>query len=155
MTNKPNIIKLTFETYLAVIKNSIGSKLFRNLYIKINNKKIDATKNGMLSCAFFVSSILFLFKFIKEIHATVDSTIRDLKQSGWREIKKPTIGSILVWEEINFGKNDFHKHIGFYIGNNKAISNDYKSGKPIKHHFTFNNKRKIKLILWNPTLINL
>ncbi len=149
MVNK-KIIPLTFSNYLAFIKNSISSKSYRNLYIKIDNRKIDATQNGLLSCAFFVSSILVIFGFIKRIHATVASTIRDLEESGWKEIKKPKIGSVLVWEEMDFGNNEFHKHIGFFIGKNQAISNSYKLKCPVKHHYTFQGKRKIISIFWNP-----
>ena len=149
---KQKVILIIPDSYLAVIKNSIGSNLFRSLYAKVNGKRTDITANGELSCAFYVSSILLLFKFIKEGHATVDSTVKDLKQSGWKKIKKPKIGSIIVWGKIDFGNNDFHKHIGFFIGNNKAVSNISELGYPDEHHFTFDGKRKIELILWNPKL---
>ncbi len=155
MPNKNHISKvipLIFDTYLAVIKNSVGTKLFRNLYSAVNDKKTDITQGGELSCAFYVSSILKMFNFIKKIHATVDSTIKDLKESGWREINQPKIGSVLVWEKIDFGKGDIHKHIGFFIGHHKAISNNYQLKYPIKHHWNFNGKRKIEIILWNPKI---
>ena len=148
---KQNVILIIPDIYLAVIKNSIDSKLFRNLYANVNGKRIDITANGGLSCAFYVSSILLLFKFIKEGHATVDSTVKDLKQSGWKKIKKPKIGSIIVWGKM-VGKNGIHKHIGFYIGDNNAISNSEKFRCPKIHHWTFGAKRKIELILWNPKL---
>ncbi len=111
-------------------------------------------RNGELSCAFYVSSILALFKFIKEAHATVDSTIKDLKRTGWKVIKRPKIGSVLVWEKGNFRNNDIHKHIGFYIGNAKAVSNSEKFGYPIRHNWNFETKRKVDLILWNPKFQN-
>ena len=137
------------DTYWAVIKNGIGSKMFRNLYAKVNGKKTDVTENGNSSCAFYVSSILFLFKSIKEIHATVNGTARDLEESGWTKIKKPKVGCVLVWKEMDFGNGKPHKHIGFYIGKNKAISNNYKLGYPTRHDWRF---RKVESILWNPNL---
>ncbi|MDP3004294.1 MAG: hypothetical protein Q8N43_02195 [Candidatus Azambacteria bacterium] len=152
---KEKVIPILFDTYIAVVKNSVGSKMFRNSYAKINDKKTDILQDGMLSCAFFVSSILVLFKLIKEIHGTVDGTVRDLEQSGWQKIKKPKIGSVIVWEKIDFGNKNFHKHIGFYIGNNKAIStNSFKKGRPVIHHWTYGIKRnkpvrKIEAIFWN------
>lgn len=149
---KQKIVPLIFDTYLAVIKNSVGSKLFRNFYAKVNGKRTDIMRNGDLSCAFYVSSVLVLFQMINKIHGTVDSTVLDLKKSGWRIIKKPKIGSVLVWEKIDFGKNNIHRHIGFYIGNNKAISNSCESGYPVRHYWTFGGKRKIEMILWNPKL---
>jgi len=150
--NERKITPLVFDTYLTVIKNSVGSKLFRNFYAKVNGKKTDIMRNGELSCAFYISSVLALFKFIKEIHGTVDSTVKGLKESGWRKIDKPKIGSVLVWKKIDFGDNDVHKHIGFFVGRNKAISNSYKLGYPIKHSWNFGAKRKIDAILWNPKI---
>jgi len=70
------------KTYLAAIENSVGSKMFRNLYAKVNGKNKDITENGNLSCALYVSSLLYLFKLIKDIHATVSGTLGDLKRSG-------------------------------------------------------------------------
>src|SRR3989344_5072067 len=99
---KQKVEPILMDTYLAIIKNSIGSKMFSNLYAKLDNKKLDITKNGNLSCAFYVSSILFLFKLVKEIHATVNGTLKDLKESGWTKIEKPRIGCVLIWRETDF-----------------------------------------------------
>ena len=82
--NKQKVILLIFETYLAVVRNSVRSKLFQNFYAKVNGKKTDIMRNGELSCAFYVSSVLALPKFIKEVHTTVDSTVKDLKESVWK-----------------------------------------------------------------------
>jgi hypothetical protein len=142
------VTPLLYDTYIAVINNSVGAKMFRNLYASVNGKKEDITRNGNLSCAVFLSSILFLFKLIKEPHATVASTVKDLEASGWKQIDKPRVGSILVWSEKKFGKLRCHKHIGFYIGKNKAVSNSDKLRCPVKHDWQFNGKRKVELILW-------
>jgi len=149
---KQKISPLIFDTYLAIIKNSLGSKMFRNFYVKINGKHIDIMKNGQYSCAFYLSNILKTFNLIKKPHVTVISTIKDMQKSRWQKIKKPKIGSVLVWEIKKFGKNDIHTHIGFYIGNHQAISNSSNKGCPIKHHWTFNNERKITAIYWHPKL---
>ena len=162
---KEKVIPILFDTYIAVIKNSVGSKMFRNSYAKINGKKGDILKNGELSCAFFVSSVLAFFPLFKLIkyppHATVDGTVRDLEQSGWKSAKggsasggkKPKIGSVIVWEK----NHNSHKHIGFYIGNNKAISTSSKNGQPVIHHWAYEVKknkpvRKIEAIFWNKQL---
>ncbi len=149
---------------MAVIKNSVGSKMFRNSYAKVNGKKTDILDDGELSCAFFVSSILAIFPLFELLkyppHATVEGTVKDLERSGWRKIpaaKEPQIGSIIVWEKKNFGKNDFHKHIGFYIGGKNAISNSLKKRTPIIHHWTYGEKngrpvRKIEAVYWNKKL---
>ena len=149
---KPTVTPLQFETYLAMINNSVGTYLFKNLYVRIDGKKKDASEDGWLSCAFYVSSILCLSKYIKEIHGTVSGTIRDLKKSGWKEVKKPVVGSVIVWR-ANQGINR-HAHIGFYVGKNMAISNDSRKKYPIKYDWKFKGKRDIELILWKPGLNN-
>lgn len=145
---------LFFDTYLARIHNSLGSKTIKSAYALIDGKKKDILENGRIACSLYVSSLLVIHKLIPEIHATVDSTVAALKKSGWKKISKPRIGCIIVWEKVDFGKNDLHKHIGFYIGNQEAISNNSKKNYPTKHNITFNNKRKIELLLWNTKLKN-
>lgn len=141
-----------FDTYIAVVRNSVGSKLFRNFYANVNGRKTDVMRNGELSCAFHVSSILALFGLIKRIHGTVDSTVKNLKRFGWKPIARPKIGSVLVWEEKDFGKGDVHKHLGFFIGAKRAISNSRKVRSPIEHSWNFDGKRRITMILWNPNI---
>lgn len=146
------ITPLLFGTYLAVIKNSVGSKMFKNFYAMVDGKKKDIMRDGDLSCGFFVSSVLFLFKLIKSGHGTIHSTIEDLKKSGWKTIPKPKIGSILVWETIVFKNGENNKHIGFYVGKDTAISTNSTTGRVYAHHFTFNDKRRIEAVFWNSKL---
>lgn len=137
---------------MATIKNSVGSKMFRNLWAKVNGQKKDITKNGRLSCALFASSVLYLFKLVKDIHATVDGTIRDLKDSGWKEARTPKAGCVLVWAEKDFKDGSRHRHIGFYLGNNLAVSNNSKKGYPTRHPSSKYDGRKIELIFCHPKL---
>jgi hypothetical protein len=153
MAIKP-IIK---DTYLAVIKNSVGSKSFRSFYVLDRGKKIDVTKKGNLSCAWFVSVVLSLFNFIDRPHLTVNRVERELKKFGWKEIPKPKSGAIIIWGPASFGKNMLRRHVGFYVGSNKAISNDSEKGYPVIHDWElrkvkFPNGRIIEAILWNPKL---
>ena len=148
---KPKVKLLIYDTYLKAIKNSVGSNLFRNLYLVKNGKRIDALNNGQLSCAVFVSWVLRIFYLIREGHATVDGEMKDLKKSGLYKIKKPKIGAILVWEDI-FLNGSLNKHIGFYIGNKEAVSNSRSKKTPVKHHWTYGGKRKVEIILWNNKL---
>ncbi len=151
--------KITIDwrnSYLKMISNSVGTKLFRNFYIYLGKKRKDAVEGGKLSCAFFVSSILRNFGLIKEPHLTVKSALKDMKQSGWFEIKKPRQGAILVWEKRK-DERGIHKHIGFYICNHRAISNSFYQRKPIRHHWTFGKKgsksyRRIVMIFWHKKL---
>jgi len=149
-----HVTQLIFDTYIGVIRNSVKSRMFRNLYAEVGVKKTDVTENGRLSCAFFVSSLLVIFGLIKSAHATVSGTVRDLEKSGWMKISKPKAGSVLVWKAKKNKKGDIHKHIGFYIGKDKAISNNSRFGYPSVHHWTFGkvnkqSKRKIETIFWH------
>ena len=142
--NKPKFILK--KTYLARIKKSKGTKMFQDCFVK--NKKIEnITQKGIRSCALFVSSILCLFGLIQSVHATIKGTIQDMKKFGWIEISRPKQGSVLLWEE----KNRYY-HLGFYLGSQKAISNDPKKRTIQIHHFTFQGKRKIEKIFWHKKL---
>ena len=141
-----------------MIKNSQGSPMFRRLYVLENNQKSDILKNGELSCAYYVSSILKIFDLISQPHATVRSALGDMLKNGWRPTKNLKPGSILVWQEKKFSSGIIHKHLGFYLDQKKAISNDYKKGAPAIHHFTYGQtktgrpKRKIVQILTHPII---
>ncbi|MCF7834456.1 C40 family peptidase [Candidatus Gracilibacteria bacterium] len=141
-----NLIK----SYMSMIENSVGTKMFRNNFFDIDGNIVDILKNGEDSCAYFVSSILKIFNLIEAVHCTVDGTIEDMKKNGRKEYKGKNIdmGSILVWEEKNG-----HKHIGFYIGNNEAISNNSIKKEITKHHFEYNGKRKIEKTLINSNIL--
>lgn len=132
-----------------MIKNGVGTQMFRSLFvINEKGKKLDALKNGDLACAFFVSCVLKIFSLIDYPHATVDSTIRDMLENGWHRTKKFKPGNVLLWEKNKTGR----RHLGFYIGDNKAVSNSYKNKFPIIHHITYGKnkdgqpKRKIEEI---------
>ncbi len=135
------------DSYLSIIKNSTGTRIFQSLYFRQKNKRINILNKGKLSCAFHVSSILNLFNLVSTFHTTVKGTIKDMIGSGWKEIKKPKIGAVLLWE-----KKNGNEHLGFCIGNQKAISNSSKRHVPIIHHWSYNNKRKIIAIYWNRKL---
>lgn len=121
--------------------------MFRSFFVEQDGKKFDALENGVLSGAFFVSSVLKIFDLIKNAHGTVESTIKDLEESEWKNIKKPRIGSAIVWEKMDFD-GDEHMHIGFYAGDNSAISHNYKKGYPTRHDWQFDGQRKITAIYW-------
>ena len=147
------------KNYLAMIENSVKGEnwMFRNFYINENEVEKDALENGGLSCSAFASSILYLqnsvFEFLKKpkwlefTHANVASTVKDMMQNGWQEIVELKLGAVLIWEKQE------HEHMGFYVGNDEAISNDSKgTGFPWRHHVTYNNTRKVEKILWHPAL---
>jgi hypothetical protein len=128
-----------FRSYLQVIKNSVGSHMFRNFYVLRDGKVFDALQNGGRSCAFFVSSILVIFKKLESFHNTVYSTIRDMEKSGWVEVQDLKPGDVIVWEAQE-RESGTYSHIGFHIGEGKAISTSDASGTPIVHHENQNQK---------------
>ena len=123
---------LPVDTYLAMIRGSVGSQAYRSMYAIINNKKTNIVEDGALSCAFFVSHILLWFQLIHEPHARVAGTLHDMKASGWVLTRTPKEGDILVWD---IAKE--HAHIGFFLGEDRAISNSSKLKYPQEHHWTF------------------
>jgi len=138
---------LTYQNYLSVIKASQGSKMFRHFYVLDNGKKKDIPRNGKLSCAYYISSILKLFSLISMSHISVKSTIKDMLKNNWKTTKKLVPGNVLLWEEQVQFNGEAHPHLGFYLGKDKAISHRYEKMIPIIHHYTYNKKRKITKIL--------
>lgn len=126
------LVLLKKKNYLTAIRNSVGTSLFKNLYANVGGRKKDIVHKGTLSCALFVSSILYLFDLIKHVHATVDGTILDLQKSGWEKTVKPRAGDVILWQE-KIENGEPHEHIGFFIGNNMAVSNNSKTGTPTRH----------------------
>lgn len=120
-----------------MIKNSPGTEMFRTFYVEENGVKRDVFSNGEHSCSYFVGSILCLFDQQDKPHATVSSTVKDLEEHGWKkvELSEAQEGDVIVWEPIEFDEEPgvLHAHVGFYLGENKAISNDYKKGFPAIH----------------------
>lgn len=144
-----NIKPLIKESYLTVIKNSLGSKNFKNFYARVNGKKTDVLVNGKYACAFYVSAVLVWFGLIKEGHCTVTSTLKDMQTAGWRKIKKPKAGCVIYWSLFDMGDGDPHKHLGFYIGNGWAVGTNPETGQPTKTKY---NYRPIESLYWHNKL---
>jgi hypothetical protein len=139
-TPMPPILFLPKESYIASIKNSENSNAFRNSYALVNGKKTDIMRNGELSCAFFVSTMLHNYNLLKFVHANVDSTILEMERASWQTKSRPAIGDVLLWEAIRFPDGKMHRHLGFYLGKNIAISNHPARKVPHTHHWTFGKK---------------
>ncbi|OGN32930.1 MAG: hypothetical protein A3I39_02365 [Candidatus Yanofskybacteria bacterium RIFCSPLOWO2_02_FULL_47_9b] len=157
------------KSLLAIVENSAkgDNYLFRNLYADENGKEIDVFENGGTSCGGHVSWILLALELIKHPHASVHSTVKDLLDSGWDEIPELKPGAVIVWESVLASnglqgeKNIALSHVGFYVGNDEAISNDSKGSHfPRKHHVTYGVSpdgspvRKITRKYWHPDLDN-
>lgn len=159
------LMPLLSKSYLQTINNSVGSVQYRNFYVLDTDtgETRDILENGNLSCAIFVSNILHMFSNISKLidapHVTIISTIKDIERSGWyntwdqnSDISNIKPGAIIHWEKIDFGIAGYHEHIGFYVGNSEAISNDSRQYKITKHSYNFNGTRKIEKIYWHAGL---
>jgi hypothetical protein len=153
MKPRPLLVARQLEkTYLSVIENSVGIRMFNNFYAKVSNQSKNVTEGGQLSCAFFVSGICRIFDLTNDIHGTVEGTLIDLKKSGWKRVEKPKPGNIIIWEADTTLKHNSHPHIGFYIGTDTAISNSSQKKRIVRHHWTYGTKngkpkRQVRLIL--------
>lgn len=138
-----------------MIEGSVGSKLFQNIYsLNEDGEEINITESGVLSCAYFVSSILLIHNLLKSAHATVDGTIKDMLESGWYEVSELKTGTVILWENDIEGAG-LHRHLGFYIGDDRAISNSSEERFPKIHDINFGDKqRKIEKIYWHDNLNN-
>jgi hypothetical protein len=145
---KPAVVPLLLENYIHMAKTSVGSPLFRNFYCTVDGAKKDILRDGDLSCAFFVSWILMPFRLLKETHATVAGTVKDLKENGWTQIDSPKPGAIIVWTPQAID-GELHAHIGIALGEGLAISNDFKKRSPQIHPW---DSRPVHEILWHPKL---
>lgn len=125
--------------------------MFRNFYLIKNGQIDDDTKDGRLSCALLVTNILYHFGLIKKPHLTVKSTQLDMENSGWQKIEKPKPGAVLFWEE-KYGNGSANRHVGFYLGQQMAVSNIASKKQPGIHHWTYNNTRKVEAIYWHKKL---
>lgn len=149
------------ETYLQMIRNSVGSKLFRTVYALVDGEQRDILQDGLLSCAFFVSTILNHFKLIDYTvapHTGIEGLIKNMEKSGWTKTDTVIPGAVVVWEPWEMGPNGAHAHIGFYIGNDQVISHRDVDRMPTEHHVTYgvqedgSPKRKIIAIYTHPKL---
>lgn len=130
---EPKVEKMRFETYLAIINNSVGTKMFSEGYARIDGRVTNILNNGEVACAFYVTAILSMFdaKLIVHTHTTMSATLADLERSGWQKVDRPESGDIIIWgpklQPDTDGLN--HDHIGFYVGNERAVTNDFRRGE--------------------------
>lgn len=148
-------VLLLHDSYLAMIRNAVGSKMFRTFYALVDGKKKDLVNNGELACGFFVSTLLHSLHLIKEPHLTVEGTEKDLKESGWEEITLNDLrpGAVIIWAKQG-PESEPHRHIGFFVGPDEAISTDSIQGVVAAHHLTFQGTRAIEKAYWHRRLSN-
>ena len=145
MPNK-NLEKLIYKSYLKMIQNSEGSRIFNSFFVKDKTRgsEFDVYEDGVLSGAFYVSSVLSIFDLIDKPHsttATIKSTLENKKEKdwGWKDVKDNKLkpGDVLFWEELEFPDGFKSDQIGFYIDKDTAYSAGSSERQIIKHHPSF------------------
>jgi hypothetical protein len=136
------------KNYLSALNLSEGIKTFKHVYADIDGKVKDIVEDGDLACAEFACFMLLPFKLISEMHATVAGAVQDLKKKGWYEIQDLKEGAVLIWEK---DAGNPHMHIGFYLGNGKAVSNSSEKKESAVHDYRHKG-REVSKILWHDSL---
>jgi hypothetical protein len=145
------LIRPTLE---KAILNSIGSPMFRNLYVKYTSGIRDVVDNGRFACAMYVTWLLCPVGLLDTGRATVESAVPALRKYGWIVIDPSTVQfcDVLVWDVNAQRKTQANQHIGFSLGADRACSIGTPSGVPEIHHFTYNGARPILIALTNMKL---
>ena len=154
------------KNYLAMVRNSARGEnhMFRNFYILLDGTERDALRGGALGCGVLVSSILYLQNsslqfmgkppWIQYVHANVGPTEDDMARNGWHHhLDQLREGAVISWVARPGADGTPHRHMGFYIGNDRAVSNGSNTTlMPEEHHVTYDGTRKIDRIWWHPVL---
>ncbi len=130
------------ETFLKMLENSIGSKIFNSLLAVDENGAIkDILNDAEFSCAFFVSNILTLFEFLPRPRATVKSLREELLTKNnltvIPEIASIEPGDIIFWENKKHEDGTETEHVGFALNNSEAVSTSFKERCVARHDITY------------------
>ncbi len=133
-----NIEILKKETYLKVIENSVNSKIFNSLFVRFKDsgEVKDIMNDGEYSCAFFVSSILFLIGVLNKHVATVQSLRKLIEEDNkWKRVEVAQIeaGDVIFWDKIKYEDGSENAHVGFVLNKEEAVSTDYKQKMILQH----------------------
>ncbi|GEM_PF-566431 len=138
----PNIIPLKRKTLVRLLENSVGSRLFNSLFVRLSNtgEVKDVLNDGEFSCAFYVTSLLALLQLFDRTHTTVKTVREKLSEhTGWREVAGalPEPGDVVFWERVLFPDGTENDHVGFVLNEAEAVSTSYLEKQVVRHHLTF------------------
>ena len=151
----PRVIIDTYQSLMVMVRNSAkgDNHMFRTVIATVDGETTDILRDGALSCGFFVSSILYINKLIRDMHTGVAGLERDMAASGWVQIPELREGAVIIWEPKEGSGGVLHLHTGFYVGNNRAISNGSNTSHiPEEHHVTYEGTREIGRMWWHQSL---
>ena len=123
---------MLMSSYRSLVSRLPGTTAWNTLYVSENSTRVDVTNDGENSCAYMVSGVLVMFGLSGKTHATIHSTINDMRESGWHETHKPLEGAVVEWDG----------HIGFYMNDNEAISVSSLTKSVARHSLILNDGRE-------------
>ena len=155
------------STYLSMIENSVGTKMFQSCFFKKVNTdwsvSSDVCDEGRLSCAFHVSGILKMMDLVRVMCVTVGGLERELNNTGWREciVYPLEIGDVIFWEAMKNSDGKEHRHCGFYVKINDMGTEIYVSNLdkgingnvPHEHTKDYWCERRIEKVYRHPFFI--
>jgi len=138
---KPEIMRK--ETFLKMVENSEGCKLFNSLMMKKGGEVFDILGDGDVSCATFTSNILYLNEFLSKRTTTVLGLEKILSEEVKSESSRfveitiadfiPEKGDVVFWESIMGDDGAAHRHVGFVLNENEAVSTSGIYHSVIRH----------------------
>jgi len=159
-TKNVTVEPLVLKTYLAFITRSVGSPIFQEFYARVNGKTLEVTRDGNVSCSWFVSAVLKVFNLIGTVQITVHRTLDEMERNGWKRISRPRRGCVVLWAakpsdtaKLKKYANAYYpmvKHLGFYIGDGMTVTNSgHETRKPKRYPL---NYRRVEAYFWHRNL---
>ncbi len=144
-----DLTRRTKDNLIHVIEASVGSKMFQHIYVTDKvGREFDATDGGDKSCAYHTSGVLSLVGMIDRPHATVQTTLQKMEEAGWTETNAPTPGCVVLWP----AGSGALEHTGFYLGDDKYVSNSSYEKVPVQHGKTMKDGRDPVKFFTHPAL---
>ena len=67
----------------------------------------------------------------------------------WQQIEETPIGGdVVVWKAV-YVDDGWYQHIGFCIGDNRAVSTSWTEKRVVEHDLHFDGKRDIEMVFRN------
>lgn len=116
------------ETYIKMVENAVGSRMFNSILVKENDEIRDLLNDGEYSCAVFVSSVLTLQQLLAKPRTTVKNLEADIAESThFTEVPNGNVqpGDILFWESVTYEDGTANRHVGIAVSHTEAVSTNY------------------------------
>lgn len=138
---------------LAMINSSVDCDMFARIATLGRDETHQVIRDDELGGCYYVCFLLRGFHLISSIRLTVSGTARQLPRSGWETLDNTGVlapGMIIVWETT--GTVTPRKRIGFYVGDEEAVSTAINRGIPTRHHATFGDQHRIQRVYAHPVV---